>query len=65
MGLSSNEKSGPREVGMDIVVWPLFLLLYLIPVAVLWLVIYSAVLAALRRHDRDRVDASVGTTAQP
>jgi hypothetical protein len=28
-------------------------LLYLIPVLVTWVVIYTAVLAALRRHDRD------------
>jgi hypothetical protein len=28
-------------------------LLYLIPTLVIWAVIYTAVLAALRRHDRD------------
>jgi hypothetical protein len=29
------------------------LLLYVIPLIVLWFVIYTAVLAALRRHERD------------
>jgi hypothetical protein len=29
------------------------LLLYTVPVLILWAVIYSAVLAALRRHNRD------------
>ena len=28
-------------------------LLYLIPILLTWVVIYTAVLAALRRHDRD------------
>jgi hypothetical protein len=35
---------------MEVVLIPL---LYLIPVLVTWVVIYTAVLAALRRHDRD------------
>jgi hypothetical protein len=35
---------------MDIVVLPL---LYLLPLIVGWVVVYTAVLAALRRHDRD------------
>jgi hypothetical protein len=32
-----------------------FAILWLLPIAVAWLVIYSAVLAALRRHDRDKL----------
>jgi hypothetical protein len=35
---------------MDIVVLPL---IYLLPLIVGWVVVYTAVLAALRRHDRD------------
>jgi hypothetical protein len=35
---------------MDIVLLPL---LYLLPLIVGWVVVYTAVLAALRRHDRD------------
>jgi hypothetical protein len=35
---------------MDIVVLPL---LYLLPPIVGWVVVYTAVLAALRRHDRE------------
>jgi hypothetical protein len=35
---------------MDIVFLPL---LYLLPLIVGWVVVYTAVLAALRRHDRD------------
>jgi hypothetical protein len=35
---------------MEFVLYPL---LYLIPVLVTWVVIYTAVLFALRRHDRD------------
>jgi len=35
---------------MEVVLLPL---LYLIPVLVTWVVIYTAVLSALRRHDRD------------
>jgi hypothetical protein len=35
---------------MDIDVLPL---LYLLPLIVGWVVVYTAVLAALRRHDRD------------
>jgi hypothetical protein len=35
---------------MEVVLLPL---LYIIPVLVTWVVIYTAVLAALRRHDRD------------
>jgi hypothetical protein len=35
---------------MEVVYIPL---LYVIPVLVTWVVIYTAVLSALRRHDRD------------
>ena len=35
---------------MDYILLPL---LYLLPLIVGWVVIYTAVLAALRRHDRD------------
>jgi hypothetical protein len=35
---------------MEVVLIPL---LYLIPVLVTWVVIYTAVLSALRRHDRE------------
>jgi hypothetical protein len=35
---------------MDYILLPL---LYLVPLIVGWAVIYTAVLAALRRHDRD------------
>jgi hypothetical protein len=35
---------------MEVVLIPL---LYILPLFVGWLVIYTAVLAALRRHDRD------------
>jgi hypothetical protein len=31
----------------------LFPLLYILPLIVGWVVVYTAVLAALRRHDRD------------
>ena len=33
---------------------PLILAVWIIPIAIGWYVIYSAVLAALRRHDRER-----------
>jgi hypothetical protein len=36
---------------MEVVV---FAILWLLPIALGWLVIYTAVLAALRRHDRDK-----------
>jgi hypothetical protein len=32
-----------------------FAALYALPVIVAWYIIYSAVLAALRKHDRDRL----------
>jgi hypothetical protein len=35
---------------MEIVLLPLF---YILPLIVGWVVVYTAVLAALRRHDRD------------
>jgi hypothetical protein len=35
---------------MEIVLLPL---LYILPLIVGWVVVYTAVLAALRRHDRD------------
>ena len=38
------------EDDMEIVYIPL---LYVIPILVTWVVIYTAVLSALRRHDRD------------
>jgi hypothetical protein len=38
------------EDDMEIVSIPL---LYVIPILVTWVVIYTAVLSALRRHDRD------------
>jgi hypothetical protein len=37
-------------VDMEIVLLPLF---YILPLIVGWVVVYTAVLAALRRHDRD------------
>lgn len=32
----------------------LFLLIYLVPIAIMWFVIKTAVIAALRQYDRER-----------
>jgi hypothetical protein len=43
----------------------LLLLVYLLPLTVAWVVIYKAVLAALRRHDRDSAGNAVGARRSP
>jgi hypothetical protein len=47
---TSRDGAPDTEDDMEIAYIPL---LYVIPVLVTWVVIYTAVLSALRRHDRD------------
>jgi hypothetical protein len=44
----------PRQ-GMGFAMEFVVVLFWVIPIALAWLLVYSAVLAALRRHDRESV----------